>query len=494
MISNDYRRFSTLFIRLAAFVVIGLLLSACSGGSGAQNSANAGKTYEVAPEFREFYNSLGGENVLGPAISKLFTFQTFECQYTVNVLMCQNPVLTGSSRFGLYPLGHSLNIQESPDTSAPAEGSRVVNGYRIYEEFIPLYDQFSGQQYAGNPISQVHINYSQERIEQYFENIGLYRSFNDAPGEVKLLAYGALACDAECQYSPSIDSLIISSENAGNNQPFLPQLGKIGGATAFGAPLTQPYIASDGAQEQIYTNAVLYSPNGRNGEVKLRPLAVLLGVLTTPPGPQIYGNQDGVVFYAVQGELGYHVPLIFDEFISTHGGLEISGDPVAETIEVQPGLYRQCFENYCLDYQPSAAAGQQVSLAPLGRQYLENMQGANSGEKPLVVSSDTILLQASEQYKRLPSTSPQRIDIVVLKKEDQKPLSGFESTLDLRLPDGSHYTSDISATQEDGKASVIIPAMNTIQNGSILTYKVCLKAAAVEPVCTTGNYLIWNFP
>jgi hypothetical protein len=36
--------------------------------------------------------------------------------------------------------------------------------------------------------------------------------------------------------------------------------------------------------------------------------------------------------------------------------------------------------------------------------------------------------------------------------------------------------------------------MNSIQNGSILTYKVCLKAAAVEPVCTTGNYLIWNFP
>lgn len=485
-------RYSSLPTLLAVLVVIGILLSACSGGQGAQNAANAGKTYEVAPEFREFYNSLGGVNILGPAISKLFTFQTFECQYTANALMCQNPALTGSSRFGLYPLGNSLNIQESPDASAPAESSRVVNGYSIFEEFIPLYDQFSGLQYAGNPISQVHINYSQERIEQYFENIGLYRNFNDAPGEVKLLAYGALACDTECQYSPSIESLIINSESAGNNQPFLPQLGKIGGATAFGAPLTQPYIASDGAQEQIYTNAVLYSPAGKNGEVKLRPLAILLGMMTTSPGPQIYGNQDGVVFYAVQGELGYHVPLIFDEFISAHGGLEISGDPVAETIEVQPGLYRQCFENYCLDYQPSAAAGQQVSMTPLGSQYLENMQGANSGEKPLVVSSDTILVQVSEQYKSLPSTSPQRIDVLVLKKEDQKPLSGFEATLDLLLPDGSIYTSDISATQEDGKTSVIIPAMNTIQNGSILTYQVCLKAAAVEPVCTSGNYLIWN--
>jgi hypothetical protein len=75
MISNDYRRFSTLFIRLAAFVVIGLLLSACSGGSGAQNSANAGKTYEVAPEFREFYNSLGGEKSLAPQFPNCLPFK-----------------------------------------------------------------------------------------------------------------------------------------------------------------------------------------------------------------------------------------------------------------------------------------------------------------------------------------------------------------------------------------------------------------------------------
>jgi hypothetical protein len=103
-------------------------------------------------------------------------------------------------------------------------------------------------------------------------------------------------------------------------------------------------------------------------------------------------------------------------------------------------------------------------------------------------------LQVSEQYKKIPTTSPQRIDIVVLNKENQQPLSGFESTFDLLLPDGTHYTSEIAATQSDGKASIIIPAMNSIQNGSILTYQVCLKAAAVQPVCAEGNYLIWNNP
>jgi hypothetical protein len=370
----------------------------------------------------------------------------------------------------------------------------MVNGYSVYEEFISTYDKFSGQQYAGNPISQVRINYSQERIEQYFENIGLYRSFNDAPGTVRLLAYGALACGTECNYSPGIDSLIINSARAGENQPFLPQLGKIGGVTAFGEPLTQPYIASDGAQEQIYTNAVLYSPAGKPNQVKLRPLAVMLEITQTEPKPQLYGNENGVVFYAVKGNLGYHVPVVFDEFISSHGGLAISGNPINETVEIQTGIYRQCFENYCLDYQPSAAAERQVNLAPLGKQYLENIQSTNTGEKPLVVSSDTVVLQVSEQYKKLPSTSPQRIDVVVLNKKDQTPLSGFESTLDLLLPDGTHYTNDIPATQNDGKASIIIPSMNAIRNGSILTYQVCLKSASVQPVCASGNYLVWNNP
>ncbi len=487
---NRSYRFSVL---LTSLLMLSVFITACGGGSGS-NAANAGKTYEIAPEFREFYSTLGGAEVLGPAISQIFTYQTLECQYTANVLLCQNPAITGGSRFSLYPLGNSLNLQEAPDAAAPTESSRVVNGYSIYEEFITLYDQFSGSQYVGNPISQVHINYSQERIEQYFENIGMYRSFNDAPGTVKLLSYGALACGTECSYSPGIDSLIISSESAGQNQPFLPQLGKIGGATVFGEPLTQPYIAADKAQEQIYTNAVLYSPAGKPSQVKLRPLPVMLGLPKTDPGPKLYSNQNGVVFYPVQGELGYHVPLIFDEFISAHGGLEISGNPISETAEIQTGTYRQCFENYCLDYQPSAPDGQQVSMAPLGKQYLEHIQSTNTGEKPLVVSGDTVIVQVSEQYKKLPPSTPQRIDVVVLKKQDHTPLAGLETTLDLLLPDGSHYTSVISATQNDGKSSVIVPSMNSIRNGSIITYQVCLKAASVQPVCAGGNYLIWNTP
>ena len=79
-------------------------------------------------------------------------------------------------------------------------------------------------------------------------------------------------------------------------------------------------------------------------------------------------------------------------------------------------------------------------------------------------------------------------------KADQKPLAGIESELELTLPNGELYTAGIEATQNDGKASVIIPPMKDIANGSILSYRVCLKVATSQPVCASSNYVIWNSP
>lgn len=479
---------------LTLLLVPVLLLTSCNSTQEPVSAPDSGRTYEVTPSLREFYNTLGGESLFGPAISEDFAFQEFECQYTVNALLCLNPSTTGNNRFGLYPLGNALDISEDPGTLATDQNTRVVNGYVLYEEFIPLFDQLSGVQYAGNPISPVHINYSQGRVEQYFENVGFFRSFDDPAGTVKLLAYGVMACDDRCNYSANLDALIISSDNAAGNQPFLPQLGKFGGATVFGEPLTQPYIAADGAQEQVYANAVLYSPSGDPEQVLLRPLAIELGMPRSDPGPQVYGNQDGVVFYAVKDELGYHVPLVFDAFITAHGGMKLSGKPISETTEYQSNLYRQCFENYCLDYNPSAASNQQVSIAPLGQQYLEQLQYKEGEAKPFTISADTVEIQLSEQYKKLAPASSQRIDILMLSRIDQKPLAGIQSELDLALPDGSHYTRVIDPTQSDGKASVIIPAMKDIPNGSILAYSVCILTTTAQPVCAFSNYVVWNSP
>ena len=114
--------------------------------------------------FREFYAALGGESLLGPAISKIFDYDKFECQYTVNALICQDPLLSGESRFSLYPLGNALQIRAEPAPVDPEAADLVVNGYTVFEEFIPVFDRLSGEGYAGNPITQVRINYTQQRI------------------------------------------------------------------------------------------------------------------------------------------------------------------------------------------------------------------------------------------------------------------------------------------------------------------------------------------
>lgn len=487
-----FRRRSSLPWMMLMMFVIGMVLASCSG-QGAKLNAS-GKTFEVSPGFREFYQTLGGSEILGPAISEGFSFESLQCQYTVNALMCMNPASSDASRFSLYALGNPMNIREDP-ASNPAQGNgRIINGYEIYEEFLPMYDKLSGTQYAGNPLTQVHLNYAQQRIEQYFENVGFYRKFSDAPGQVHLLAYGSFSCEANCSYSPSVDALIINSNKKVGDQPFLSGLGRIGAATIFGNPLTQPYIAADGYEEQVYENAVLYAPPGNLSQIKLRSLPVLLNERRSDPGPKVYGSQNGVVFYPTSGELGYHVPMDFDSFISSHGGMEISGKPIAEVYEFSTGVYRQCFENYCLDYTPAAAEESRVTLAPLGKAYLDQLQSQSSSQELFTFSPDTVLLQVGEQFRQLAPDAEQKIEILVLRKSDSQPLANLEADLDLTLPDGSHYTAAFTPTQSDGKSSLTLPAAKGYLNGSILVYTVCLKAATTNPVCATGSYILWKAP
>ena len=55
------------------------------------------------------------------------------------------------------------------------------------------------------------MNYAQQRIEQYFENVGFYRNFSDPAGSVHLLAYGAASCAERCAYQPAVDAVIHTS-------------------------------------------------------------------------------------------------------------------------------------------------------------------------------------------------------------------------------------------------------------------------------------------
>ena len=474
---------------LSLLLTLCLLLSACGGS----NTAASGKIYDVAPEFQFFYGTLGGENVLGPTISKLLEMDSSQCQYTANALMCLEIAADGTQRFYLSPLGTSFGVGEVPPATA-AEGSLVVNGFTVYEEFIPLYNNLSQVTYAGNPLGQVHLNYDRQRIEQFFENVGFYRNFSDAPGTVKLLAYGAESCSRECSYRAALEARFLDEPKTISNRPLINQMNNITNADDFGKPLGDPYLAADGNMEQVYPGIVLYQEAG-TGTIKLRPLSILLGMTGTPPAERRYGNDEAMVFYAVDGSLGYHVPALFDDFINTHGGTVLSGNPIAEAFEFQPGVVRQCFVNYCLDYSPSAPKKRRVTVAELGSQYIQQVQPGIIATQPPAAevppADPGVTLQIAEQFARVSDAEEQVIHIVTLVAANQSPAPGIQTSISVTLPEGKTWSAPLPVTAADGTSSIAIPAMKNLPNGTILAYQVCVNNSAV---CAAGTYLMWTEP
>jgi len=483
------KKLGSVFITILLVAISALSLTGCSSTT---DQSASGKTYDVDASLLEFYNSLGGEALLGPAISKLFEDPAGQCQYTVNVLMCLNLTVGEGGGYSLSSVGNKLKIKEYAGEPASSDGL-VINGFVVYDEFIPLYNQFQQTTYAGNPITQVQLNYDQQRVEQYFEKVGFYRNFSDPAGTVKLLAYGAESC-SKCRYRAAGEARISYSTRSSDNQSLMSQIKSVPDIEAFGKPLSQPYTAADGSLEQVYNGVVLYKDE--HGIVRPRPLSTLLGMQTTEPGEKTYTVENGMVFYAVNGDLGYHVPLIFDKFIGDHGGVSFSGDPIAEALQYDPGVLRQCFTNYCLDYLPDAPADKQVSVADLGAQYLQQVQTVPSVQETEAPAPPppSVILQVSEENKKVSSTQSQVISVLVLNAADQQPLAGVESELTVNLPKGKVWTTAIPASGADGRSSLAVPPMKNIPNGTILIYQVCLTNLAAESACAMGSYLFWDTP
>ena len=471
---------SRLFPLLLAIL---LVLSACSG------NASHGTTYRVDASLRAFYTALGGQELLGPAISRAFAYNEAQCQYTINVLLCRDE--QGNTL--LAPLGANLAAGQATAQQAASSTSLVVNGIPVYEEFIPLYKQFSGASVVGYPLGQAQMNYSQQRIEQYFQNIGFYRNFSDKAGDVKLLAYGAAACIDRCNYSPAVDATISSTTVPETDRIFLAGLEKLGDATIFGAPLTRAFLAADGMQEQVFQNAALYTAPGSN-VIHLRSVPVIIGMPAAEPGAKLYSNQQGMVFYATSGSLGYHVPQIFDDFIAAHGGTSISGMPIAEVTEVSTGVYRQCFQNYCLVYTPAADTKQQFTLEATGSAYLAKISPADLNGETVVLSPSTVALRLAEQFSLLQPDQSQQITITLRSQVNDQPLAGIGASLQITLPKDKSYSAELPATLADGSSSITVPYLKEFPNGTIVHYQICLTGIIAEPVCAKGSYIQMNLP
>ncbi len=459
-------------------IVLLLTLTACSSVFNPGPTPTPLGAFQLSSLFRNLYERLGGEPVLGKAISPTFNHETSTCQYTENVLFCYNKsVNTEADRVSLVPIGTLLITSDSR------------NQFKIYEGFQAMYDSLFGERYVGKPLSDVLYSQEKRRIEQRFENMGFYQLVDDPRAVVHLLAYGIYACNGFCHY-PDNSNGVDSSINVRilNMALFY----RLGGFSVFGQPLSSPYIAADGSQEQVFENAVLYVPKDDANTLRLRPLAKMLETRLEAPIQQGSRQSPGTVFYQVGDHVGYEVPLQFDEFIAAHGSKEISGDPTSSAFLIPENgvqMAGQCFTNFCLVYNPQAAAGSKVNLMSLGRQYLKQI---NPEEQVFEFSPLTTRLILSEKESQVTANEEQTIQVKVVQAKDLKPISDVSSILVVGLPDGGKPSYSLPPTDLKGNSSYTLPPVKNAGNGTLIPYVVCLNVPSTSIICQAQTYLIWN--
>lgn len=484
--------------KLRRIIFAGILLlilsmsAACTDGfTLTSSSVRQAEALPVDTTFKEFYQTLGGNDLLGPAISGLEIRGNFQCQFTERVLLCFNPAVTGVGRFQLFPLGLELNIQEDAHLSGigASENSRVVDGIVIYEKFLPLYDRLYGARYVGRPLTELRINQELHRAEQFFENVGFYQDLSNPNGPAFLIPYGAYLCGGDCSYRLNEYWSIVKSNLT--EQPFAQAITHYGGPGAFGSVLLKPRLASDGLVEQVYTNVAFVASQDDFGQAQLRPLPLLLGYEVQSLAEGLSHEQ--LVFYEIERGLGHNVPRPFDDFVKNHGGRELAGQPISEVVLLKDqNVYQQCFENYCLIYDPSVPDGMKVRMAALGQEYIKRFPPPEDIKIQNVFSPDSISLLVSADKPTLNDTDAQYIRIMIRQKDTGQPLERVEATLVLNYQDSPSVRFFLPPSDANGIAIVEVPPQAGLANGSRLSYQVCLNLPSEKPICAMDSYLIWN--
>jgi hypothetical protein len=482
-------------LSLLILIIPVLLISACGyyqpEVGQAVKPAQEGE-YRINPVFWEFYNLMGGEELFGPAITNIFTYEGKKMQYVENGLLVYDPQEKWD-QYSLSNLGEELGIYEPPAEVEGLRGDLIINDYLIHPAFIDLYRRL-GPDIVGAPLTNPRENYTQGRVEEYFQNLGFYFQLDDPEQEAHLLAYGRAVCGSLCQFKGSLDNAIQTKTQL--SEPFSSFLKRVG-STVTGSLVGGPYLSEDGNEEVIFENMVVYNDHGY---VALRPLVLQMGYIPQPLVEAI--DNSIVVFIPVEGTLGHNVLVYFNNYIIQHMGYEISGIPVSEIYEFnhEQEVIRQCFTNMCLDYY-SQESEVPVRPAQLGIDYKNVFH-----PELTVVSEETISqngttfiprksipnlfqLKVWESAPLISSSEAQVISASVFFNEI--PQAGQQMTLTVNIPDTEPITVSMPPTGEDGHTTISLAPMAT-SNGTLVTYEVCLDLSEGEKQCVDDSFLIWG--
>jgi hypothetical protein len=431
----------------------------------------------VDPTFREFYELLGGADILGPAISPMYEEGDRKLQFTSAVLLIFDPSAPESMRYQLASLGIELRVAEQPLQPTSPDGFEVFTG------FLPLFRQIGGTRYTGRPLTNIKADPENKRIVQYFENVGFYQLESDPPDTAHLLDYGAWKCAQACRYRSPKESIVIKPSTVGPD--IESAIDRLNPALT-GFPLSEIYMNSNGQEEQIYENVVVYTDPSNPGGIALRPLPLLLRI--PPDVPQLAGQDEGK-FIAIEGNYGFNVPYHLDDYVTRNNGYDFIGYPISHYKRINDDLFRQCFENVCLDYHPNEDTDLQIRPMSLGRRY---KQATNEASPEDGVNSLTgVTLTIWERYPVISSSQAQEIHALVL--DNGIPLSNIDLALMITMPNGSQRTQTFQATDRNGQTHTSVDPINA-PNGTLIIYEVCIDNTVDAPDCIVDDFLVWGNP
>jgi hypothetical protein len=488
----DYqtRKSFAIFSRVHAYGLLVLFLIFCTSCSSQWSGPPAPTPTEsliIDPVFREFYQHLGGEEVLGPPIGAALDEGTARTQYVQKAKLVFDTSRSIRQRFTLAPLGVEMSVKEPPVPPPDESKYKYDGGHVIGPEFVQLFEKL-GAYVVGEPLTEVRYNPIHRRYEQFFESVGFYRL--EGSDQVKLLDYGAWACKGNCRQ----DLAAVISPDASIDQiaridptfaPFVDQWG----ADFTGFAISEPYLNSDGNWEQIFENVVLQanSPNDPTS-VTLRPLTRQLNIPIEAARKN--SNLPDHKFYPKEGEKGYEIPDYFWEFLRLHGGMTLSGTPRTHLSPLNGSVLHQCFENLCLMYDPQAPPPGNVRPEPIGHGYKTLHQGGDETD----AQSGAVSEFQINLWERYPYISPeQQQEIGVSLLSNSLPMKGVQPTLVLTLLDGKEMAVEMPETGADGHSSLRLAPIQG-PSGSLIQYEVCLPVPPEQETCKEDSFVLWQTP
>lgn len=472
--------------RTGIFAVIGFLILFCSACGETVSPSIPYSLNDVAPIFRESYKYWGGYDRLGPIISDAIQDGVKTIQFTHAVAMVFDPSAPAEQRFDLAALGRQLEVNEKPLDEIASSGPLFF----IPGHYLSEIEKMGGFRFTGMPLGEERYNSAQRRYEQYFEKVGFYR--NEGEEEIHLLAYGAALCKHNCRSSDPGDATIEGYRIDPVFRGFVNQWG----IDLTGLAISEGYVGRDGKWEQIFENIVLTASSQNDpGSVGLRPVPRDLNII--PEIPQPYSGITGMLFYAVQGDHGYEIPIVFWRYVAEHGGTAVFGDPITHPVQpVNAGFY-QCFMYLCLTYTPDGSQQVQVRPEPLGIRYKDLFYristpsgiGFQNEGSPSIGNSD-MAIWTWEAHPTISSLQQQEIGVRVL--SNKFPNVNIVPELTLTMPDASQHFFTMAVTDADGKSSIVLPPIMA-QNGSLIAYQVCVPSPN-DTVCVSESFIIWSNP